>query len=96
MDTNRPFRFHERSQFFFGTDDEPLLVAMRVNDPDHSAFSINCRDPAQAPSGLCSVCLLRRLTPRWVNDERAPVRLIGRAWGACRFWTSAKAALDKS
>jgi hypothetical protein len=32
----RPFQFHERSQYFFGADDETLSVAMCVHNPDRT------------------------------------------------------------
>jgi len=37
----RPLQFHERRQHFIGTHNEPLSVAMRVNDPDCSPVGIN-------------------------------------------------------
>jgi hypothetical protein len=37
---NRPFQFQKRSQYFFGTDDETLSVAMRVHNPDCSPLRI--------------------------------------------------------
>jgi len=37
---NRPFQFQKRSQHFIGAHDETLSVAMRVDDPDCSALSI--------------------------------------------------------
>jgi hypothetical protein len=37
---NRPFQFQKRSQYFFGADDETLSVAIRVHNPDRSAFKI--------------------------------------------------------
>jgi hypothetical protein len=37
---DRPLQFHERSQHFIGTHDETLPVAMRVHNPDRSAFNI--------------------------------------------------------
>jgi hypothetical protein len=38
---NRRFKFHKRSQFFIRSHNEPLPVAMRVNDPDRSPLRIN-------------------------------------------------------
>jgi hypothetical protein len=40
-DTNRPFQFQKRSQYFFGADDETLSVAMRLRNPDRSPFAIH-------------------------------------------------------
>jgi len=37
---NRPFKFQECSQHFFGTHDETLSVAMRVHNPDSSSLRI--------------------------------------------------------
>jgi hypothetical protein len=37
---NRPFQFHKGSQLFIGTHDEPLSLAVGVNDPDRSPFKI--------------------------------------------------------
>ena len=37
---NSPFQFLERSQYFFGVDDETLSVAMRVHNPDHSPLKV--------------------------------------------------------
>jgi hypothetical protein len=51
----RPLQFDKRSQYFIGTDDETLSVAMRVYDPDHSPFKIESRNPAQAPSGVVKI-----------------------------------------
>jgi len=36
----RPLQFDKRSQDFFGADDETLSVAMRVHNPDRSAFNV--------------------------------------------------------
>jgi hypothetical protein len=38
----RPLQFHKRSQYFIRADDETLSVAMRVYNPDCSAFKVNC------------------------------------------------------
>jgi len=35
---NHSLRFQKRSQFFIGTHDETLSVAIRVNNPDRSSF----------------------------------------------------------
>jgi len=35
-----PFQVHKRCQNFIGTNDEPLSVAMRVNNPDRSPLCI--------------------------------------------------------
>jgi len=35
----RPLQFHERGQQFIGTHNEPLSVAMRVNNPDCLLFA---------------------------------------------------------
>jgi hypothetical protein len=37
---NGPFQFRVRSQHFVGAHNETLSVAMRVNNPDCSAFKI--------------------------------------------------------
>jgi hypothetical protein len=37
---NGAFQFQKCSQYFIGTNDETLSVAMRVNNPDRSAFNI--------------------------------------------------------
>jgi hypothetical protein len=42
VDTNRPFQFQKRSQFFIGMHDKALSVAaMRVSNPDRSPARIN-------------------------------------------------------
>jgi hypothetical protein len=33
---SRRFQFHKRSQYFIGAHDEPLSVAIRVNNPNRS------------------------------------------------------------
>jgi hypothetical protein len=39
---NRRFRFEKRTQYFVGAHNEALsLAAIRVNNPDRSAFGIN-------------------------------------------------------
>jgi len=38
----RPLQFQKGTQLFIGAHDETLSVAMRVNNPDRSAFNINC------------------------------------------------------
>jgi hypothetical protein len=38
----RPLQFYECSQLFIGTHDETLSVAMRLHNPDRSAFKVNC------------------------------------------------------
>jgi hypothetical protein len=34
-------RFNKRRQLFIGTYNEPLSVAMRINNPDRSSFGVN-------------------------------------------------------
>jgi hypothetical protein len=36
----RSLKFQKRSQYFIGTHDETLSVAMRVNNPNRSALKI--------------------------------------------------------
>ena len=36
-----PLQFQKRSRYFIDTHDEPLSVAMCVNNPDRSAFKID-------------------------------------------------------
>jgi hypothetical protein len=39
---NRPLQFQKRGQHFIGANDEtPSIVAVRVHNPDCSAFNIN-------------------------------------------------------
>jgi hypothetical protein len=38
---NRPFQFQKCGQYFIGTHDETLSVAMRVSNPDRSPVAIN-------------------------------------------------------
>ncbi|MFL6417202.1 MAG: hypothetical protein ACJ74Y_16195 [Bryobacteraceae bacterium] len=45
---NRPFHFQECSQYFIGTNDETLSVAVRVQNPDRSALH-------QKPAMTCQV-----------------------------------------
>jgi len=52
---DRPFQFQKRSEYFFGTNDETLPVAMRVNNPDRSSFKIQSCDPAQAETGVMKI-----------------------------------------
>ena len=40
MMANRGFKFYKRSQLFIGAHNEPLSVAMRVNNPDRSPVGI--------------------------------------------------------
>jgi hypothetical protein len=40
VDTNRPFQFHKRSQFFVGTHDETLSFAVRVNNPNGASIIV--------------------------------------------------------
>jgi len=41
VDTNRPFQFNKRRQFFIGVDNVTLsIAAMRVCNPDRSPFTI--------------------------------------------------------
>jgi hypothetical protein len=35
--------------------DEPLIVVMRVNNPDRSSFNIESRDPAPTPTGFAEI-----------------------------------------
>src|SRR5262245_21509983 len=37
---NRPFQFQKCSQYFFGTNDEMLSVAMRVHNPNCPPFAV--------------------------------------------------------
>jgi hypothetical protein len=37
----RPFQFQKRRQYFVGAHNETLSVAMRVHNPDRSAFAIH-------------------------------------------------------
>jgi hypothetical protein len=39
---NRPFQFQKRSQYFFGTHDETLSVAMRVHNPNCAPTFVAC------------------------------------------------------
>jgi hypothetical protein len=41
----RPLQVQKRSQYFFGSDDEALPVAMCVHNPDRSPFAIYSCDP---------------------------------------------------
>jgi hypothetical protein len=56
VDTNRSFQFQKRRQLFIRTCDETLsVVAMRVNNPDRSAFAIHSRQTAPTPSGFAEI-----------------------------------------
>jgi len=37
---NRPFPFQKRVQLFVGSNDQPLTVATRIDNPDRSPFKI--------------------------------------------------------
>jgi hypothetical protein len=50
-----PLQFLERGQQLIRAHDEPLPIAMRINDPDYSPFTVNGGDPAQTESGLLEV-----------------------------------------
>jgi hypothetical protein len=42
VDTNRPFQFQKRSQYFIGThNDTPSIAAMRVNNADSLPLRVN-------------------------------------------------------
>jgi hypothetical protein len=48
----RPLQFHQRSQYFIGTHNETLSVAMRVQNPDCPPFTVNGRNAAPTPTGF--------------------------------------------
>lgn len=51
----RPFQFQKHSQYFFGADDETLSVAMRVHNPDRSAFEIQSGYTAPTETGFAEI-----------------------------------------
>jgi len=56
VNTNRPFQFQKRSQFFIRTHNETLsVVSVRVNNPDRSPLTINGRDAAPTPTGFAEI-----------------------------------------
>ena len=55
-DTNRPFQFQKRCQYFIRVHNEPLpIAAMRISNPDCSPLGIDGWDPAQTPSGFLEI-----------------------------------------
>jgi hypothetical protein len=55
-ETNRPFQFQKRRQFFVGVHNEALTVAaMCVSHEDRSPFAIHSCDTAPTPTGFAEI-----------------------------------------
>jgi hypothetical protein len=56
LDTNRPFRFHKRSQFFIGVHNKTFSVAaVRIRNEDRSPVGIDSCNTAPTPSGFAEI-----------------------------------------
>jgi hypothetical protein len=79
-ETNRPFQFQKRRQFFVGVHNEALTVAaMCVSHEDRSPFAIHGCDAAPAPTGCAEIVSDDCPIPKVTSDSLGGSTVLAKA-----------------